>query len=619
MVTNCGSYTAMSPEQVTEAFLKAPPLLSQKILDLTVQHPKWMRDVLEVSEWPLGAGTQMEQIIFRGTMPQIERGFSKWRSLNNNTGCGNECTGPNCAYNWSTMGGSAMERKVITLMDRDFRSPSYCVKEIQTTLQFQEVFAQTVINLHKQVDFFKEINVNFNLLTGLAKKYVWDSEGPKPNPADPYSYRNIGTAKLSKLTMRGLEFFYEYMVKMSDCVPFDVVDGAPLFALVSSRQLLSDLYREDPLIRQDIRFSGAANDLLSKYNFMSTIRGMFLPATILWPRRFNIVDGEPVEVLPTVNGIPAEIGTYTDMNPDYELATHEEVLIHGRSPVKLYTMSTVPTLGQNTSFGPEAGSYFNQWLWINPPTETDPARRVGYFMTSATLGISPQHSGGMFGFLVERPSIKTAAAFYPEPDDYTPSTTVITNKVPATSCPCPSILSVTASPVRANTYTAQFAAAVSAVEGEAIQLGLASGGYVTGTVTAVDASGIFVEFSLPAGTPISACTQFTTVYCDSTLGCKSEVLAATACSETGYTLVLKNPIKAATTGQVITGYCGDGSSFDLTLASDADLVQNIWTVTTGGGSCGCGAVVMVCVPPATDPTCAACYKVPSATLVADCS
>lgn len=610
-MTACAQFAPLAPAQVLEGFLQAPPLISKQLIDKSYQHPSWLRDAIQVEDWPLGAGTAMEQIIFRGSMPEIERDFSKWRKLANNTGC-NACSGPDCSYNWSSLGGTSFDRKTITLMDRDFRSASYCVKDIQTTLQFEEVFAKTVENLWKQISFFKEVNINFNILTSLSKKLVVDGQGPKPNPANPYAYRNIGTARLSRLNMRLCEFIYDFMTNSQDCVPIATVDGAPLFAMISSRQLISDMYREDPNLRQDARFSGSANDLLSKYNFQSTIRGMFIPATIQNPRRFNIVNGEPIEAYPTVNGIPAEIGSYTGLNPAYLTATHEEVIFHGLNPVKLYTMSTTDTLGQNTSFGPEV-NYFNNFAWVNNPTEKDPMRRVGYFMTSATIGIDGTNSEGMFAVLVERPSVASVASYYPEPE-CVPEASVCTNVVPASTCPCPTILSVVPNSAKANTYVAEFAVAVEAGVGESILFGLQSGGYLTGTVTAVDTTGHFVEFTLPSNTPVTVCTQFSTVFCDNTLGCSSDVLAL-SCTDAGYSMVLKTPIRATTRDQVITGFCSDGSTVDLTIVS-VNLSTNTWVVTASA-DCACGGTISVCVPPTTDAGCPSCDR--SVTIEADCS
>jgi len=556
-------------QDIQEAFLQAPPLIASQIIDLSVQHPNWYRDLYEVEEFPRGNGTIQEQIVYRAAKPQIERGFDLWKRLNNNMsnyGC-NNCAGPDCSYNWTVWGGYGLERKIMELMHRDFRSPEYCISEIQTTAHFEQLFAKIVENLYAQVDFFKEINIGQNVLTQLAKKYVVDSNGAQPNPGNPYVYRNVGAARLATLNIMLLEFFYEQMRRLPDCVPYDVVNGAPIFSLECSAQLLSHLYRDDANLRQDARFSGAANDLLMKYNFMSTIRGMFISAPILYPRRFNLeaVTGEPVEVLPFVNDVPAEVGAYTGINPAYELATHEEVILHGKFPFKLYYMPTETTLGANSSFGPEY-AYFNSWQWVNPQTIQDPFRRVGFFATSATIGVSQQFSNGIFGVLVERPSVKSMAVFLPE-TLCPPEPVVCDNAVPPTACPCPLILNFVPSPVTAGNYFITFAVPQTIGPGGTILLGLDNGGYITATVVAASADWYHFEITLPLGVTADICTHFTTVFCDDSRGCSADVLSSSDCAQFGtVTLVLNHAIKAEVGEQVVVFY-GDGTSSTETITA----------------------------------------------------
>lgn len=603
----------MSGAEIYEAFLASPPLLAQTIMDLTVKHPNWMAELFETEEFPLGNGTILQQLVLRATMPQIERGFGNWKQLGNNSGCEASCS-PDCGYNWTQFGGHGFDRKTTSLMRREFRSPSYCISEIQTTAHFKEVFAKIVEHLYTQVSFFKEINIGQNFLTGLAKKYVVDSAGAKPNTQNPYVYRPLGGARLSALNITMLEFFYEQMRRLPDCVPFDNVNGSPIFSLICSHQLLSRLYRDDPNLRQDVRFSGMANDMLMKYNFMSTIRGMFIAAPILYPRRFNNVGGVWVEVLPFVNGIPAEVGSYTGLNPAYDAATHEEVLLHGKYPFKVFYLPTETTLGANTSFGPEF-SYFNSWAWVNPQTIQDPFRRVGYFATSASIGLSQQFSDGIFGVLVERPSVRTMAVFMPEP--LCPPTPVdCGNVVPAVGCPCPLVLNVTPNPTVAGRYFFTFAVPISAALESSIQIGLDTGGYLTGTLRSISTDGFSAEISFTSVCP--SCAHFTSIYCNSTLGCSSDVLSACACETgagTSLALVLKNPIKASA-GSVITVYSCTGASQTAQVVS-VDLCSKTYTVTLAvNGFTGCldnTTIVTVCVPHTTDASCPACGNVPTVT------
>ena len=601
----------MTGQQVNSAFLAGAPLIDKQVLDLSVKHPNWMRDVYAVEPFPLGAGTQYQQIIFRGSLPEREEGFAAWKALGNNTGCDPACS-PDCGYNWSRFGTHGFDRKVMGLMKRDFRTEDFCISEIQTTKDFKDVFSKIIENVYRQIDYIREVNIGQNALCSFTKKYVVDSNGPQANTQNPYMYRPLGSARISALNMQLLEFFYEWMCKITDCVPYDIQDGAPMFAMSCSRQLLAHLYRDDTNLRQDVRWSSEADAMLKKYNFITSIRGMFLPAPILWPRRFNYVSGAWVLVNPTVNGLPAEVGSYTGFNPEYELATHEEVLMHGKYPFKVMYLPTEQTLGENSSFGPES-SFFDSLQWVNPQTQQDPFRRVGYYATSATIGISQQFSEGAFGVLVERPDVRTTAVFPPEPE-CPPSTVVCNNSVPAVSCPCPAILSSVPNPTTAGNYFITFAVPTDAQARDSIQIGLDTGGYVTGTVVTVSTDGFVAEVHFTSVCP--DCVHFTSVYCNETLGCSSDVLATSTCAGvTGATtinLVLKNAIKA-TASEHITAYFCDGT----TAVAHINSVENCsktYNVSLESVAChDSSSIVFVCVPPGTDSTCPACGSGPTIT------
>jgi hypothetical protein len=605
----------LTESNVQEAFLAAPPLVAETIYNLTVKQPRWVRDLPNYLEFPRGNGTQMYQLIARGQMPQIERGFDQWKKLGNNTGC-NPCEGPDCAYNITPFGGMGLERKVMELMSRDFQSPSYCIKEIQTTAHFKQVFSQIVQNLYAQIDFFKEQNIAFNYLTSLAKKYVIDSSGARPNPGNPYQYPPKGTATLSALNIEILSFFYEYMMRIPDAVPYDVVNGAPVFAMECSSELLSRLYRDDPQLRQDVRFSGLSDALVTKYNFMGSIRGMFIPAPILYPRRFrwDSVAGQWLEVLPFENGIPMEVGSFTGFNPNYQdpsYATHEEVLLHGKYPFSVYYMPTETTLGENTSFGPEF-SFMNSWQWVNPLTNSDPARRVGYFFTSATIGLAPQFSEAIFGILVERAQVGLMFAQNPQPSCPVEPTDC-DNVIPdPTVCPCPVITSSYVNPVNGNSILT-LAVPLSPVPeaADTIQFGIDTGGYIVGTVVDSSEDGTSVEVTFPDGTDLGVCDHFTTIFCDNTMGCSARVLSQCASGDNALKVILSNAIKADANNDVVTVTYSDGTQEDVDVSGTPNLSTLEWTLdgfaaTFVPGSCSVPTIVSICVPTATDSSCPGC-------------
>ena len=94
----------LTEAQVNDVFLAAPPAIAKEMFNLSLRVPNFVLDLPRYKEFPTGQGTQMQQLIYRGEMPAIERGFAAWNDLSNNTGC-DPCAGPNCGYNWTTFGG----------------------------------------------------------------------------------------------------------------------------------------------------------------------------------------------------------------------------------------------------------------------------------------------------------------------------------------------------------------------------------------------------------------------------------------------------------------------------------------------------------------------------------
>lgn len=613
-------------EQYNQAFLAATPDIAQEIKDFSFRMPMWLADNWELKRWE-ASDNVMQQLIFRGSMPEVERGFNKWKQLASSAGCA-PCVN-DCSYNFTQFNGHGVQRQLVALMGREFKTDTYCVNSIKTALEYEQTFNKIIENIQYQVAFFKEYNIGFNFLTGIAQKLLVDGQGLKANSADPYVYRPLGTATLSKMNTFVTTKIYEGLRRRQDVTPFDIVNGKHIYAVSASDELLDALYLQDPNARQDLRFSSAADALLTRYNFMSSIRGQFINAPILYPRRFAdplLNGGEWIEIFPYVNGLPAEVGTFSDLNPDWENAPYEEALFYGKSPFNLFYRDQVTTIGEGTDFGPEP-SFMNQWLWVNIQTDCDIFRRQGYFATAIEMALSPQYSGGVYGVIFPRPSNALLAEYWPN-GVCPPGPTPCVNAVPPiTSCPCPLVLSAVPSAFTAGLYTVTFAVPIQAEAEDAIQLGIATGGYLTGTVERVTSNGLTLEIQFPANTQITDCNGFTAVFCNNDLGCSAQVLNTCDCrsAETDqFKVILSNNIKAVSTNQQVIGFMGDGTQQVFVLTQNADMVNNTLYLAYAPGYgptddpegegtaleadivCDRNGIVRICVPPTTDATCPEC-------------
>lgn len=611
-------------EVYNEAFLAGTPDIAAEINDASFKMPMWLSDLWTLKRWEANDNV-MQQLTFRGSQPEVERGFDRWKKLSSSAGC-DPCAN-DCSYNYTTFTGHGFSRQLVALMRREFKTPDYCVNEIKSAHEFAQTFGKIIQNIQEQTAFFKEYNIGLNFLTGIAKKLVVDSTGIRGNRADPYSYPALGTARLSSPNTFIFTRLYEQLRRRTDVAPFDVVNGRPLYAVSMSDELIDQMYLNDPALRRTLEYSSAADAILTKYNFMESIRGMFLNAPLLYPRRFeyDTVNSIWIEVYPFVNGIPAEVGSFSDLNPAWENASYEEALVYGKEPFSVYYRDQLTTIGAGSEFGPEP-SFMNQWLWINIQTECDEFRRSGHYSTAIEIALAAQYSGGVFGIMFPRLGNNRLATFYAEPTAL-PTPVTVNNAIPAAGCPCPLILSAQPSPFTAGLYTLQFGTAVAGTIGGTVNMGLDTGLPLTGTLAALSADGYFAQIQFSAGLVLPGCHRFTSVYCTDVSYCDSRVLSSCDCRAgevVGFTLVLERSIKAETAGDTIAAFMGDGTVQNLVVVS-VNVPTNTWTVKyatgfgptdapTGGGAgrnnagvnCDRNGVVRVCVLPATDASCPGC-------------
>lgn len=597
----------MNVDQIRAAFVAAPPIIGKQIRDYRLAMPSFFEDLPNYDVWPLGQGLTKVEIDYRASMPDYEQGFGAWKKKGGQVGC-DPCQTEDCGYNYTKLRSSGINQKVVHPMTRDLITDAICIDQIETTLNYKEFFGKFMENILFQVRVLKEQGVVQNYLSQISKKFVNNGQ-LLPNPENPYVYRNIGTSRLSNLNPYVLDELYQWLSKMIGVEPLMTEGNAPLFGVAASSQIFNRMYMDNPKLREDLRFSGYANDIITKYNFVTKIQGQFIPVAIEWPRRFNIVNGEPMVVVPWVNGIPANYGEYADVNPAYLEATHEEVLIFGKNPFTIYTMGHETDLGNGATFG-KRSSYFETWKWINPQTVEDPDQKFGFFKTEATIGLSSTWSNGLYGLLVERP-LRDGLATYFAAGDCPPAAVDCGNEVPDVGCPCPIALSVSRSVFDPTAYTVSLAAPLptGTVASDAIQFAVDSGGYITGTVTQITSDLTTVEVTFPAGIDPTTC-EITGIFCDNTLGCSATVRGYDlSCTDnTQLALILSNPVKGDV-GDTITAYFGNGQSASVTVVSQDMLTSTL--VVDVGATAFCdqvGGIISICIPPTADATCPSCAQ-----------
>lgn len=640
------SCSVATHETYNKTLLGATPYISEKINDYSVQIPVWLVDMYEVTSWD-SPGRTKSILDFRGVVPQIEMDFDKWAKSSEATGCA-PCL-ENCSYNWTSFGGYNLSRRTVALESREFETDEICLKEIASSYEFEVVMDKYIENIWKQSNHFKAYNVGLNALMQMAVKLVVDGSGIKGNNENPFRFPNLGTAKISMLNRSVLNRIYSQIRLLPEMKAVDVQDGRPLYIMSASDELIYDMFESDPNALQDLRAAATSDTaigeaLISKYNFVKVIMGQFINAPIDTPYRANVVNGEVVYVNPYIT-LPEGVvrgGAFSTLNPDYFDAEYEVVLIYGLRPFHVETNALPTTVGGGTEFG-EQPSFLDSWQWFNLPTESDRFRRTGRFISAADIAIIPDSPGGVYALLVPRKDPALLATYQKVSECPPTGTNCSTNNIPAQGCPCPIIVgSPAVNPMNGNQIV-QFSIPVEGEEGNTLNLGIDTGGFVSGTIVEVSADGFYVEV---AGLPeLTNCVQYTTVWCTNTLKCSSMVIESSQDASGVITAVLANNIVTTTPGQDVVAYMGDCTTQVLDLVS-FDHTTNTYKFTYAAGSgpstpnrgvvtgvtvtgdapvdsvsvttgsipnkdwaCDRGGIVKVCVPPTTIATCPACEGV----------
>lgn len=598
--------------QANKILLAAAPAISNTIEVIEQNYPALETNLVSL-EYRAPEDIDITELVFKHDLPKITRDFSSWAPITPVTGC-NPCDDNICGYNWQSMGATGMTANKVAFMYKDYKSDKYCIDKLQYTHQVEEMVKQNVNNLRLWLHYERDINVIQTALVNSAKKSFWTKEQQRVNHADPYTYMAAATQPIKTLSLDILSRQYEILRRTPGAEPLAMIGNNKLFGLTCSQEMINTMIDNDPKLREDLRYSGAmASGFLTDYNFQYTIRGMFLPITIDYPRRFNRVNGEWYEVAPNISIDAGTAGTESVPNPAYFDAEAEEVMFTPKASVKIYYTSNKTTVGSGTEFGKQP-SFFNELEWVNIRTDGDPQGKFGYFMSGAKIGISAVRAKSLVATLFARYTGKFLGNFLTYNTACAPVVPTCDDGLSDGGCPCALLASkpMKNMAVATNNWFFTFTTPVAAEVEDEVTITLKNGGYVVGEVINISADGLVLEIQFNASVNISACV-FEGLCPVNALACYADVILTSSCdtSSGNFSLILKNPIKAITAEDIITGIRPDGTAVSLEVVS-ADIINNTWVVVYDGGTlsesaaCCDGGFVKVCVPSTTDATCDGC-------------
>lgn len=607
---SCGGDCACSPQVVDLAFREAEPYIEREIRDRTYQMARFLVDFAPVKLFNDGIGYTQTKVRFYGDIgPQFD-GMDGWRREQRSrpVADGHQDANDACGYIWEEV-GHGFEELQWYLMKRDLRTPEICIEDIRTFWEYEQMqelifknLADITVNMREQV--------NRNAIIGFSVKYVLTSNGLESNTLNPRELPNLGTGAtrvtVGKLNFRVLKRLYNALLREAAPYALETINGRPVFGLMASDDVLDDMYVEDATIRTDLHYSTMADSLLTRYNFMESIRNMFITIPDLYAPRYKVdTAGNLTRIFPYERDVMIQSGTRPAPNPEYDNAPYELVTILTKDLFCLRTRKTITTAGGQTDFEAETGMF--EWKWHNPERWCDPNRRVGYYFANGRIGIEPGDFTDIPALLVARRPASLDVVFWPNAE-CPPVASSCSNALPSQGCPTPKIAGcnpdITDTDVLQFSLTSALASTYSA--GDAISVRMANGGIASGTIDAIstDKMAVAIDF----GEAVTCKPNWYLEIVASPLERCSSVVVEDACLSTGNrSLRLENLVNSSA---VATSVCKALLSTNEWInATIVSIDKSTLTyVVTPGSTLTDECIVKFCVPTAIASTCPDCLN-----------
>ena len=193
-----------------------------------------------------------------------------------------------------------------------------------------------------------KISLDASATEGTVNVTTGDVDMPATQPTQV-----ISNAALTKYRMR--------MIRQgAGKNPFDKVDGAPQFAIVTDSET-SYALKTEVGIRSDLQFAGRANELLAPLGCDRPYQNFYHIIDDVAPR-YNFTNGAWVEVLPYVTD-SATFGSKLDENPAYESAVYTDTVILHKDVLRLLFPN--PKIGTAAGVDFDPVQYRGMWRWVN--------------------------------------------------------------------------------------------------------------------------------------------------------------------------------------------------------------------------------------------------------------
>lgn len=276
-----------------------------------------------------------------------------------------------------------------------FESPDFCIRDVVTGFAYADML-RNVTRVLGDIAAWEWGNHYTNDYFRLAgHKLTVNNPAGIQDSTSAYSTANPATGKL---TQGILDDIYTDLQREGASNPYgwDESTDAPVFTALISKETEQRLLRDNPNIRDDIRYAymgkGEESPLIRRMQGgKPRVYGGFVYKIKPFPRRFILSGGAYVQIEPFISSATTK-GIKWERNPAYKVAPYEETIIWHEENYQSLAVNNVTNPAPGWSFDPV--NYMGDFRWVNEYDRTcNPDNTIGFWrsvMADAAKPVNPQ-------------------------------------------------------------------------------------------------------------------------------------------------------------------------------------------------------------------------------------
>lgn len=273
------------------------------------------------------------------------------------------CSPPTTNVQWP-----GTQAKTLVMERGDLNADPLCLQDLKDAANAPYIVDRFVDGLDDAVGFIMMDQIQSRYTLGAGNKVVvmtgTAAADPVSSGATFPAVAATGTITYNRFKQAWVNLQY----KSQGQGPAQV-GGNNIYTVFMSWEAREQLIRQDQSIREDLRFGDPVKLLTPMGREVIPYRD-FVFESIMYPKRWNFVGGQYVEVYPfdPNSDTPTTIGNDVDVSQDYLNATFEDAYIFNTMAFKLAVPELPPLVWGNKkiTFAPQ--NYMGTWKFLNQPS-----------------------------------------------------------------------------------------------------------------------------------------------------------------------------------------------------------------------------------------------------------